>query len=249
VQALSAELDQAREDARSVARNYEQEAAAREEERGLAAELEAKQQELSAQTAELADENRKLADERSSIGERLERATVELRRLQAARSDAEGAIGALEGERERLREEVRELRRTVEEAQSQAHGARLDALSRSAEAWARHTAAAEVRAAVLEPVEAPELPRRIDRPADLEAVRRSRAAAGVRSREAALAQAPTSEPAAPLRASRQRARATERRPQSQWLPSETLLGVFLLVFGLTVAVLILTGVVKLGFSP
>jgi hypothetical protein len=33
------------------------------------------------------------------------------------------------------------------------------------------------------------------------------------------------------------------------LPSEAVLGLCLLVFGVTVAVLILTGVLKLGFAP
>ncbi len=33
------------------------------------------------------------------------------------------------------------------------------------------------------------------------------------------------------------------------MPSEAVLGVFLLVFGVTVAVLILTGAVHLGFAP
>jgi hypothetical protein len=46
-----------------------------------------------------------------------------------------------------------------------------------------------------------------------------------------------------------RKRPARRRVQSRWLPSEAMLGLVLLVFGVTVAVLVLTGAVKLGFAP
>jgi hypothetical protein len=39
-----------------------------------------------------------------------------------------------------------------------------------------------------------------------------------------------------------------RDRQSNWLPSEPLLGLILLILGLAVAVLILTGTLKVGFS-
>jgi hypothetical protein len=40
----------------------------------------------------------------------------------------------------------------------------------------------------------------------------------------------------------------ERRSAARWLPSEAILGIVLLVFGLTVAVLILTGALTLGVT-
>jgi hypothetical protein len=46
-----------------------------------------------------------------------------------------------------------------------------------------------------------------------------------------------------------RQRPARRRSDARWLPSEAVLGLCLLVFGLTVAVLILTGALKLGFAP
>jgi hypothetical protein len=46
-----------------------------------------------------------------------------------------------------------------------------------------------------------------------------------------------------------RERLGTRRAHAGWLPSEAVLGIVLLVFGITVAVLILTGAVKLGFAP
>jgi hypothetical protein len=71
----------------------------------------------------------------------------------------------------------------------------------------------------------------------------------VREREAALVQARASRAAAPRATARPRERPARRRSQSRWLPSEALLGIFLLLFGLTVAALLLTGAVKLGFAP
>jgi hypothetical protein len=55
-----------------------------------------------------------------------------------------------------------------------------------------------------------------------------------------------------VRAPRTAARARPyppRHSESRWLPSEALLGGLLFVFGLTIAVLILTGEVRLGFAP
>jgi hypothetical protein len=46
-----------------------------------------------------------------------------------------------------------------------------------------------------------------------------------------------------------RVRPPRRRSEARWLPSEAVLGICLLVFGVTVAVLILTGALKLGFAP
>jgi hypothetical protein len=44
-------------------------------------------------------------------------------------------------------------------------------------------------------------------------------------------------------------RTVRRRAAAGWVPSEMVIGSFLLVFGITLAVLILTGAVRLGFAP
>jgi hypothetical protein len=46
-----------------------------------------------------------------------------------------------------------------------------------------------------------------------------------------------------------RAHPAQRRTSIGWMPSEMVIGSFLFVFGITLAVLILTGAVRLGFAP
>jgi hypothetical protein len=49
--------------------------------------------------------------------------------------------------------------------------------------------------------------------------------------------------------SRPRERPPRKRAQARWLPSEVTVGIFLLILGFTLAVLLLTGVVRLAFAP
>jgi hypothetical protein len=44
-------------------------------------------------------------------------------------------------------------------------------------------------------------------------------------------------------------RRNRRRTEPRWLPSDTLLGTVLMICGLAIAVLILTGEIALGFAP
>ena len=69
--------------------------------------------------------------------------------------------------------------------------------------------------------------------------------AKVRAKAEARAEAEAEAP----RTATPRQRPARRRTDARWLPSEAMIGVMLLVFGLTVAVLILAGVVKLGVAP
>jgi hypothetical protein len=78
----------------------------------------------------------------------------------------------------------------------------------------------------------------------------------MRPREAALAResaaraARLSGASVPNRvASRPRERPPRKRAQARWLPSEVTVGIFLLILGFTLAVLLLTGVVRLAFAP
>jgi hypothetical protein len=82
-----------------------------------------------------------------------------------------------------------------------------------------------------------------EREAALTQARASRAAA---TRPAAP-RAATSRPAATRAPARQRGRAA-RRADSRWLPSEAVIGILLLLFGITVAVLVLTGTLKLAVA-
>lgn len=66
-----------------------------------------------------------------------------------------------------------------------------------------------------------------------------------RAREAALTQGH----ARPRAATRPRGRGRQRRSGAGRLPSETVVGLLLLALGVTIAILILTGAVKLGFAP
>jgi chromosome segregation ATPase len=69
-----------------------------------------------------------------------------------------------------------------------------------------------------------------------------------RSREAAASQSRATRTAgrSPSQPSR---RQHKRANQPRWLPSESMLGLVLLVLGLAIAILILSGAIKLGFAP